>query len=1830
MLTTRHTMIGIAMVFVVQLALQTALAEVIYVDDDASGTGDGSSWESAYPYLQDALAAAEVASKPIEIRVAQGLYLPDRSSSAPDGTGEREATFQLINGVTLSGGYAGGGASDPNAQDVLLNETILSGDLAGDDPSDDINNSIHVVTASGTAPSAVIVGFTITAGRAKGDNAGDFSEPEDFGGAMYNDRGNPTIEKCYFVYNSGDVCAAVYNYRCSPKLTDCVFILNNGWLGGGAIRNRQSNPVLTNCHFLRNRASAMSSGGGGLYNEDGSNPTLINCFFEENYTEAGPGGAIYNDNSSVVLTNCTFKKNRASREYHGRGGAIYCETDGRLVATNCLFIGNSANHSGGAFYCYDRSHLQIINCTFLGNSAQRGHALACSYHGQYEPGDPNHTSEIALTNCVLWDGGAEVWNGDYSSIEINFSNVNGGWDAMGSQRRGIVWGEGNLDEDPLLTPDGHLQAGSPCIDAGDDTAIFLLPAWEDMDGDTRLVDVPDVIGNLAGFFGIIDMGADEFYDSDRDKLPDWWEERYFSDAQLADPNADSDNDGLVNLKEYGAYGSHPNIQPVYVDGPRGSDAYDGRWPMPRGNGVGPKKTIQAGIDMANNGDTVLVAPAWYGGAGNRDLDFYGRSIVLRAASAQESTVIECQGYDRAFHFHSGEMAGTAVIGFTIQHGRADGGGGIRIEGASPRLEKCRFLSNTSVAEIHRLTFSTGYDFSRQKDVVTYEGDFYYHKGTRDNRVGEYQFGADYPDWGQRGLIDLGPKALGDIDTIPTEGYVKNAEAIIGHAYVALAKEDEADFCIVFRVLAKTYATVTVDYMYVDRNAWPNYTPPGGAIYCSRGYPILEDCQINSGTPDGIFMQDAGARILGTIILNSATWLGQNVTLTGNGRIYVNTESVLNLDDSTIRCNVDGPGTILVDLESELIIEEKAHINLLGRGLIQCDGLLHLRGEAHLMNAEINVTRAQFEGSASISNSIITAESGAARGQFFIEGTVEVIGNVIQADGDRYLDLDQSVFDGLIADNFIHVTITEGIGKTRGGLLELRASDFYQRGPPDDGIFLHQIPRVPDFNNSSWTIDRLVLAEGAKLNLANRFSFNEGGIEEVMYVRELALGPDSVFNSGLQTLYYQDLVLLNAQGEEIERNPGLSHLWANGAAYKNVPLLGFSLYNIALDDDEEFSLRVEHNNAGSVRDSRYDAELVERIDHVAPDPHGMMRMRNYEDSDPHSLTTGQTIHARAKGLFARSIEGQILIQFEYLFEDANDPNTELIVYLSDVPGLPYRLPNSPPDPNHVIVGRIRPPDSDRPGSVGSARFGVFHTYTHRHNLNFTEGTRIELELVGSEGTRILINNWDPQVHCSTPCMDLDGTGVEDVFDLMGVLGESGKSAGLDSEGLGNECVDGMLSNNGYADAQDLISMEWALDTKPDNLCPGADREGRELPLVDSGMATLSSALSGLNAQGGSGFSSPLLILGQGRWNIDASANLGTERIYGLNDEGQYLSTRDFGDRAECHAKLITQGDDAVYSVNIKHGILQLHDDGSSRVAFSNAQHESVTQGDVYIGVHSDGLKAMGRPVWDAVVTTDSIYVVPVVVTPGAVPGEDTAPAYLAAAKLSRTGGVEMIFDDPGFRRPLTPDNPHLGGLREIEVDAADRVYVLNAHRRNISDALWQYNAQGVVNWRVELGDPNRPRYHSNVGLIEDPNRPVYAPNPLGLCVSNQAGRVYLASGYRDEQGRNRSYVYGFSMADGSLECIVTINDMQIITGISADPATGTLWVVGYNLDAHALAAESYLYISESFYQARLVSIPHAETAVREVMAHAIASSDQYRSHDLILPLSIVWNSGVDPG
>ena len=105
--------------------------------------------------------------------------------------------------------------------------------------------------------------------------------------------------------------------------------------------------------------------------------------------------------------------------------------------------------------------------------------------------------------------------------------------------------------------------------------------------------------------------------------------------------------------------------------------------------------IADAIAAAANGDTVLVHPGTYTGAGNRALDFAGTSLALVAAGGPDVTVIDCEGADRGLFFHMGEDSTSVVSGFTIRNGYAVKGGGISCEVASPTIDGCVFETNSA-------------------------------------------------------------------------------------------------------------------------------------------------------------------------------------------------------------------------------------------------------------------------------------------------------------------------------------------------------------------------------------------------------------------------------------------------------------------------------------------------------------------------------------------------------------------------------------------------------------------------------------------------------------------------------------------------------------------------------------------------------------------------------------------------------------------------------------------------------------------------------------------------------------------------------------------------------------------------------------------------------------------------------------------------------------------------------------------------------------------------------------------------------------------------------
>jgi hypothetical protein len=202
---------------------------------------------------------------------------------------------------------------------------------------------------------------------------------------------------------------------------------------------------------------------------------------------ADTGGGISCLGASPTILNCVIADCSASIE----GGGLYCQASSPTL-TNCLLYGNAASVMGGAMICYSSDPV-LTNCTLSGNSSgSQGGGLWLGY------ADP------VLSNCILWgDSPEEIYLYSGSPL-VTYCDIQGGWA-----------GEGNIDELPRFlagSGDFRLFWRSPCIDAGDNTAV-PGDITVDLDANPRFVDIPNVPDTGNGAPPIVDMGAYEFQDT---------------------------------------------------------------------------------------------------------------------------------------------------------------------------------------------------------------------------------------------------------------------------------------------------------------------------------------------------------------------------------------------------------------------------------------------------------------------------------------------------------------------------------------------------------------------------------------------------------------------------------------------------------------------------------------------------------------------------------------------------------------------------------------------------------------------------------------------------------------------------------------------------------------------------------------------------------------------------------------------------------------------------------------------------------------------------------------------------------------------------------------------------------------------------------------------------------------------------------------------------------------------------------------------------------------------------------------------------------------------
>lgn len=300
---------------------------IIYVSAD--GTGDGSSWANATPYIEYATARATDVSKMVWVKT--GTYYGDVDNM--------NGAFLMYKNNRVYGGFAGNEGPDFNLdnRDFEANPTILDGQNA--------RRVIYQTDHFMNHEYSIWDGFTIQNGYC-GAGAGAY--------LCCNSR----FENCKFLNNTADgfgggayIISAYYD-NATVKFTNCIFEGNHGSLGGALCD--MTGAQLLNCRFTNN--SAMTKGG-AYYIYANKETKIVNSIFDRN--TANLGGALYNKGKITVI-NCDIVDNQVS----DNGGGIYNETKYNKFY-NSIFWGNTKN--GAANQIYGTSTFK--NCAVQGGFA---------------------------------------------------------------------------------------------------------------------------------------------------------------------------------------------------------------------------------------------------------------------------------------------------------------------------------------------------------------------------------------------------------------------------------------------------------------------------------------------------------------------------------------------------------------------------------------------------------------------------------------------------------------------------------------------------------------------------------------------------------------------------------------------------------------------------------------------------------------------------------------------------------------------------------------------------------------------------------------------------------------------------------------------------------------------------------------------------------------------------------------------------------------------------------------------------------------------------------------------------------------------------------------------------------------------------------------------------------------------------------------------------------------------------------------------------------------------------------------------------------------------
>jgi len=312
----------------------------------------------------------------------------------------------------------------------LEKDIIVRSENGPDYTTIDCENLYQAASFGLNDSNVIFEGFTIINGSSGG------------GGAIYMNSNSATINNCKFSdnYTSGDGGAIkIYNYH-----------------------NGNADPIISNCTFLNN----TSAGDGGAIEMMWGFGKIQRCTFTGN--SGYYGGAIYTSASAVEITNSVFNLQTAL----SGGGCDFTWNSNGATVQNSIFYHNTTNYNGSAILIQD-SDVELYNLTVCDNTSNGGGqntACAIMYSGSI-------TSSITR-NIIGWDNTPRTLAVWYATVNIDYSDIEGGASWIGGGYGSVTWGGDNLDTNPMFVPRSdvyHLDDNSPCIDTGDVDSEFNDP-----------------------------------------------------------------------------------------------------------------------------------------------------------------------------------------------------------------------------------------------------------------------------------------------------------------------------------------------------------------------------------------------------------------------------------------------------------------------------------------------------------------------------------------------------------------------------------------------------------------------------------------------------------------------------------------------------------------------------------------------------------------------------------------------------------------------------------------------------------------------------------------------------------------------------------------------------------------------------------------------------------------------------------------------------------------------------------------------------------------------------------------------------------------------------------------------------------------------------------------------------------------------------------------------------------------------------------------------------------------------------------------------------------